>query len=170
MTEDSFRRMIEVRVEPEYLRRFVLVPLLVTLLGVGIFGSGTPAGASTYDTAQVTVTSETGLRRGTITAKIADSPRERYVGLRGVTELDTNAGMLFVYPASHERNFTMRGVEIPLDIMFVDRTGRIRSIHSVEPGVEDVRSEIPVRYVLETNAGWTRRRGVRVGDYLRTKD
>ena len=144
--------------------------LLVILLATSASGFVPPVSASTYDTVLVDVKSETGLRRGTITARIANTPRKRYDGLRGMTELDTNAGMLFLYADSRRRNFTMVGVEIPLDIMFVDRTGRILSIRTARPGTEDVPSEQPIRYVLETNGGWAQRRGVQVGDVIRTRN
>lgn len=157
----------------KYRQWLSIPPVVPFLLFVCLFTIWSPelqasTSTLTYDTVLVTVKSETGLQRGTITAKIANTPRKRYVGLRYVTKLDTNAGMLFLYRDSRGRNFTMVDVEVPLDIIFADRTGRIRSIHTAQPGEKNIRSEQPARYVLETNAGWARRRGVRVGDLLRT--
>jgi len=83
-----------------------------------------------YDTTVLTVTSEQGETVTSVTAKIADRPLLRYLGLSGTDRLDTGTGMWFVYSAPDTRAFVMREMNYPIDIVFVDETRRITRIHS----------------------------------------
>jgi uncharacterized membrane protein (UPF0127 family) len=106
---------------------------------------------------------------GRLTVRIANTPVKRYMGLRHVDELDTDAGMFFTYPSSAPRNFTMKDMKIPLDILYLDESKRILSIHPVRPGVSSIPSPEPARYVLEVNYGWSRAHDVQPGDQIHIK-
>jgi len=139
---------------------FVLVVFVVNL------STTLHARSLTYDTTTVRVTTESDTTLGQVTARIANTPVKRYMGLRHVNSLDTDAGMLFVYPESDPRNFTMEHMNISLDILYVDQSGRILSIRPVRPGISSVSSSEPARYVLEVNYGWSRTRNVQPGDRI----
>ena len=62
--------------------------------------------------------------------------RTRFKGLSGRDSIDADGGMLFVF--THPRNlyFVMRDCPIPIDIIFLDATGRVTSMHKMVPEEE----------------------------------
>lgn len=96
--------------------------------------------------------------------QVASTPEDIRRGLSGIRSLPGNTGMLFVLPSAGPAYFWMRGTHVPLDIALLDANMRVRSIHTMEPATGEARDSGPVKYAVETNAGWFRRNGVRVGD------
>ncbi|MEM8884237.1 MAG: DUF192 domain-containing protein [Planctomycetota bacterium] len=113
------------------------------------------------------------LRSGVVTFRvwIADTPATRQRGLMDATEADLATrsdgairGMLFVFPTSQRVSFFMRDTEVPLDLAYLDETGRIVETHALIPLDETpVPSSVPVRYALEVRAG---RLPIGVGDVI----
>lgn len=112
---------------------------------------------------------ESGERLGTVTVEVADTPDERYTGLSEHESLGDDEGMLFVYPDEGEHTYVMRSMDFPIDIVYVDATGRITEIHHAptEADNEDL-TPYPGRgqYVLEVPYNWTVERGVEEGDIV----
>jgi uncharacterized membrane protein (UPF0127 family) len=107
----------------------------------------------------------------TVHVEIADSASERARGLMGRTELEDDAGMVFVFPQDSTSAFWMKDTLIPLSIAFYEDGGRIVRILDMEPCRQD---PCPVyepgaayRGALEVTKGAFRRWGVEVGDTLR---
>lgn len=106
-----------------------------------------------------------------VMVELARTPFDQARGLGGRTTLDPDAGMLFVFPTSVPRVFWMKDTQIPLDFLWI-RAGTIVGITAnvqPEPGVPDAllrryASPSPVDHVLEVNAGWAERHGIRVGE------
>lgn len=101
--------------------------------------------------------------------ELARSPRERQRGLMYRTHMAENAGMLFDFPGRPEvQSFWMRNTCIPLDMLFIEEDGFIAGIVENVPTLNEASRSVPcpVRYVLEVNAGWTRRHGVRAGQWV----
>ena len=102
---------------------------------------------------------------------IADTAATRAQGLMNATEADlaplgdgTRRGMLFVFPVAQSVSFWMRDTEVPLDLAYLDETGRILAVHALVPLDETpVPSPGPIRYALEVRAGDL---GVGVGDVI----
>lgn len=121
---------------------------------------------------RVAVVGPGGEQRAAVAVEIADSPAKQQIGLMFRKQLAPEAGMLFVFPAPSRREFWMRNTEIPLDMIFADRQGRVVGIVA---GAQPL-SETPLgveadsQYVLEVNGGFCRRRGVKVGDRLQFAD
>jgi hypothetical protein len=106
----------------------------------------------------------------TIEVELARSPRERQRGLMFRTHMPDNAGMLFDFPGPPEvQSFWMRNTCIPLDMLFIHEDGFITGILENVPTLNEASRSIPcpVRYVLEVNAGWTRKNGVRAGQFVK---
>lgn len=80
-------------------------------------------------------------------------------GLMFVRNMPQHTGMLFVYKDSDMRSMWMKNTYSSLDIVFARADGSISSIvHDAEPLSLASRSSLePVTYVLELNAGTTRR-------------
>ncbi len=101
----------------------------------------------------------------TFSIEIADDPDEQARGLMFRPALPADAGMLFVYDRPRPANFWMRNTMIPLDMIFIDDTGRIESIaERTDPYSERVSSsQGDVRAVLEINGGLSRALGIGPG-------
>jgi uncharacterized membrane protein (UPF0127 family) len=102
-----------------------------------------------------------------------DASRER--GLMFVREVPRHEGMLFVFAGGDQPlNFWMKDTITPLDMVFVDETGRVTSIAadvpSTTPSTPD--DQLPRRhgtgaYVIELGAGDAARLGLAPGVRLR---
>jgi len=79
-------------------------------------------------------------------------------------ELGADEGMVFVFTADEERSFWMRNTLIPLDIAYLDSSGRILNIRTMQPLDESPQPSIgKARYAVETHAGWFKAKGVGSG-------
>ena len=101
-----------------------------------------------------------------IRVEVANDQRSRSYGLMFRRSLGESCGMVFVFPHSRFRTFTMRNTLIPLDIAFLDSDGKIQEILTMLPGVDRYHSKVKARYALEMNAGWFRSNNIKVGETL----
>ncbi|OED37737.1 hypothetical protein AB833_22530 [Chromatiales bacterium (ex Bugula neritina AB1)] len=101
-----------------------------------------------------------------IKVEVANDQRSRNYGLMFRSSLGENCGMVFVFPTSRFRTFTMRNTLIPLDIAFMDANGEILEIQTMQPGVDRYPSRVKARYVLEMNAGWFSSNNIEKGQTL----
>ena len=101
----------------------------------------------------------------TFSIEIADDPDEQARGLMFRPALPADAGMLFIFDPPRPANFWMRNTMIPLDMIFIDDTGRVESIaERSDPYSERVSSsQGDVRAVLEINGGLSRQFGIGPG-------
>ena len=90
---------------------------------------------------------------------LAFSPRQQQRGLMFVRELPERTGMLFVYGNEGSRSMWMKNTYLSLDMIFARRDGSITNIveNTVPLSEESVTSSEPATFVLELNAGTTRR-------------
>ncbi|WP_299042327.1 DUF192 domain-containing protein [uncultured Tateyamaria sp.] len=101
--------------------------------------------------------------------EIADTQRTRAIGLMHRESMPASEGMLFVYPRPQRMSFWMRNTLIPLDMLFVDPTGRVKKIHHEAIPLDE--TPIPggdgLTHVLEINGGLARQMGIGEGAELR---
>ena len=104
----------------------------------------------------------------TIEIEVADDDAEREQGLMYRDTMAENAGMLFMMDAEEPQAFWMKNTILPLDIMFAGSDRHIVSIHKncTPYSLAQIPSGKPAMYVVEVNAGYTDKHGVKVGDMI----
>jgi uncharacterized membrane protein (UPF0127 family) len=113
----------------------------------------------------VTLTAAEATRGATkIEAELARSDRARERGLMYRTAMAEDHGMLFEMGA----HVWMKNTCLPLDMLFLDEDGTIVGLLENVPtlNLEERTVGCPSSYVLEMNAGWARRHGVRAGQKI----
>jgi uncharacterized membrane protein (UPF0127 family) len=80
-------------------------------------------------------------------------------------------GMLFDWGIPHDSQMWMRNTIAPLDMVFINPDGTIRSIaeNTVPQSLAVIDSRGPVRATLELAAGTTARLNIRVGDKVQQR-
>jgi len=93
-------------------------------------------------------------------------------GLSNRTELNTDGGMLFVFPTSEIKTFWMKDTFIPLDIIWVANK-KVVGIDRMFPELNTPLSQLkrfispsPVDMAIETNLGWTAKHGIKINDKI----
>ena len=111
--------------------------------------------------------------KATYRVDMAVTPEERRQGLSGRETMARNAGMLFVFEEEQPRQFWMKDMRFPLDIIWIDGQCRLIDVAADVPTpppnasndeIPRVQSPSPARYVLELNAGEWARAGLSPGD------
>lgn len=95
----------------------------------------------------------------TIDVAIADDDNTRNLGLMDVQNLPEDSGMLFIFDDEQPRSFWMANTPLPLDIIYANANHEIVRIHrnTTPYSNESFVSGEPAMYVVEVNAGFTRR-------------
>jgi len=102
-----------------------------------------------------------------IHAEVAETGKQREIGLMMRERLGPNEGMLFVFDEKRAYCFWMRNTLVPLSIAFLDDDGRIVNIEDMAPKTEDSHcAKRPVRFALEMEQGWFARRALGPGAQL----
>jgi uncharacterized membrane protein (UPF0127 family) len=104
-----------------------------------------------------------------IAIEIADNEGERQQGLMYRTAMEDTQGMLFVFPTSEPQSFWMKNTLISLDLLFVNEAMEIVTIQKyAQPKSESsLPSGKPAKYVIEVNAGFCDRYGIKEGDTVK---
>jgi uncharacterized membrane protein (UPF0127 family) len=115
------------------------------------------------------VTIETAKTERVFQVEIVREERDRNRGLMFRQSLPDNGGMLFDYDPPQEVAFWMKNTYIPLDIIFIDATGRIiRIAENTTPlSLEPIPSGGVARGVLEIKGGQSAKLGIKAGDRVR---
>ena len=105
--------------------------------------------------------------------ELATDDQTRGQGLMFRDRVREKTGMLFLFPTSQPLSFWMKNTIIPLDIVFMDETGRVVDVQfDVPPCRADPCPGYPAnavmgRYVLEVGAGVARQHGIGPGSVLK---
>lgn len=126
--------------------------------------------------ARATVEIETGGSVGRWAVEIAETARQREVGLAGRDHLPAGTGMLFLFQEeqSPTSGFWMYGTRVALDIAFVDAAGTVVAVRQMTPcrrfrGILCPRYRPGAAYqaAIEVPAGELVRAGVGPGSVVR---
>jgi uncharacterized membrane protein (UPF0127 family) len=123
-------------------------------------------------TAQLPVTPLTitsGEKTHAFTVEIASTPEEIQQGLMFRDSLAPDAGMLFDFGQSRPASMWMKNTLIPLDMLFMDETGKVVAIarNAVPGSTRSLGPGVPVRAVLELPGGRTRELCIVPGDSVK---
>jgi uncharacterized protein len=101
--------------------------------------------------------------------EIADDNSERGIGLMNRKTVPDGQGMLFDFKTTRLVQMWMKNTFVPLDIVFIEDSGRIESIaeNTVPQSLDIIGSKDEVRFALELIAGTAKREGIRPGDMVR---
>jgi uncharacterized protein len=103
--------------------------------------------------------------------EMAVKPDQQTVGLMFRPSVPADGGMLFDWGTVHDSQMWMRNTIAPLDMVFINADGTIRSIaeNTVPESLAIIDSRGPVRATLELAAGTTARLNIRVGDKVQQR-
>jgi uncharacterized protein len=108
-----------------------------------------------------------------VSLELADQPDEQSLGLGGRDSIEENQGMLFPMPVPTLPVFWMKGMLMPIDIVWIkgDEVVDITAEAQPQPGVSDAKLKTyspkkPADWVLELKAGWAARNGLKIGDKI----
>ncbi|HPF11342.1 MAG TPA: DUF192 domain-containing protein [Flavobacteriaceae bacterium] len=103
--------------------------------------------------------------------EIADTDYETQTGLMYRKNMQSNRGMLFIFPEEDMRYFYMKNTEFPLDIIYLDASMKVVSIQKNAKPYDQTSlpSEGLAKYTLEVNAGLTDQWGLQAGDFMSFK-
>jgi len=108
------------------------------------------------------------IRSAVINAEVADTPWAQYQGLSNRASICTSCGMLFIFPDREIREFVMRDMKFPLDIIYISNGEIIKIDTNLVPEGSNPQniynSGSAVDKVLEVRAGFCENNGIRVGD------
>ncbi len=95
--------------------------------------------------------------------------RDMVKGLSGRKSLCSDCGLLFVYPDYQIRTFWMKGMNFPLDIVWLKDEIIVGFEENMQPfdssrKISTMVSGEQINLVLELNAGWIKKNKVKIGD------
>lgn len=98
---------------------------------------------------------------------VADTEGERAQGLSGVPKLKPSGGLLMKYDTDAEWGIWMKDMEIPLDIIWLDKDKKV--VHIVKDAAPELSTDVTftppedARYVVELSAGSAKKAGIKKG-------
>jgi uncharacterized membrane protein (UPF0127 family) len=139
---------------------FVLGHLSLLLL---MACSPSSAQTSTPSTAPATVT----IKNKPFQLELALTEDQHQRGLMYRASMPADHGMLFVFDKPDTYSFWMHNTLIPLDIIFLDPSGKVVDIHTRQSKDDTgIPPRDPALYVIELNAGTAKSLGLTVGDTI----
>ncbi len=104
--------------------------------------------------------------------EIADNNPERSRGLMYRSSLDSDKGMIFVFPMERVQSFFMKNTYVPLDMIFVDAQGMVVGIVKNAAKLSETSRSVgkPSQYVVELIGGSSDAHGIAEGSKLLIPD
>ena len=134
---------------------------------VFVFATIPAAGEAACDLGVVELRGDWG--RASFQVEVADTEPTRKLGLMHRDHLAVGRGMLFVFERTGPVSFWMKNTRMPLDMLFMDESGRVVFIHERATPYEtrSIHGGDSIRYVLEVNGGVAELYGIKAGTEAR---
>jgi len=105
-----------------------------------------------------------------ILVEIADTQAKMEKGLSGRNSLPENQGMLFLFKEPNFYGFWMKGMNFPLDFIWIRENEVVETTENVKPeDFQPPKNLLPkekVDKVLEVNAGFVEKSKIKIGDKI----
>ena len=99
------------------------------------------------------------------TLEVADTEAKRERGLMNRDNLAADHGMLFVFDTAGRYAFWMKNTKIPLDLVFLDGSGKVVGIYSLKPNdLTQVACDTDSLFAIELPAGSAKTLDLKTGD------
>ncbi len=100
--------------------------------------------------------------------ELAKTTTQKSKGLSGRETLCKNCGMLFIFGFETNLPFWMKNTLIPLDIIWLDKNGKIVDIQTITEinSTKIHQNQTPAKYVLELNANDSQKINLNIGDVI----
>ncbi|MBM3481390.1 MAG: DUF192 domain-containing protein [Alphaproteobacteria bacterium] len=150
------------------MRRRLVLPLLAAAV-LSARHAAAQVGQRAVDFPRSSLVIESSGRTHRFTVEVADNDQRRALGLMHRDSMPADHGMVFDFKLDQPVAMWMRNTRIPLDMLFIDRDGRVVNIHARAVPFDEtsIHSDGPVRGVLELNGGTASRLGLKAGDTVR---
>lgn len=107
--------------------------------------------------------------------EVADTQSKRNKGLSGRQNLGQDQGMLFVFDRPDKYPFWMKGLNFPLDFIWINGDKVVDILPNISPPSEGQPDEsltiyqarVEIDKVLEINGGITEKLGIKIGDSVK---
>jgi uncharacterized membrane protein (UPF0127 family) len=125
---------------------------------------------ATSSASQVSTSPTITIGSTTLKVEIADTSEERIQGLSGRDQLPEDTGLLFVFETPGMWGFWMKDMKFSIDMIWLDAEFKAVGLkENVSPGTypeQTFTPNKPALYVLETNAGFAKSQGIKLGTQL----
>lgn len=103
--------------------------------------------------------------------EIAATKKEKERGLSNRNNVAPGHGMLFTYDHKEQYRFWMKGMNFPIDIVWIDESTVVDIAENIPVPIGSSAAiyvaRVPVNRVLEINAGEVKKFDIRIGDKIR---
>lgn len=136
--------------------------------------SGKPKPVVTTETSSLKIVDTNNNIKAVLEIEVADTNEKRSKGLGYRESLATNSGMLFIHTPTKKYTYWMKGMQFPIDIIWILNDKIVDILPNVVPPIEGQTDETLERYsptvdinrVLETNAGFVAAHNIGAGDRI----
>jgi uncharacterized protein len=120
---------------------------------------------------QINITRQIKINNKTLIVDVADTPQARIKGLMGKTSLAPDTGMIFTFGNESAYTFWMKNMKMSIDMIWINKDMNIVDMDSNVPPCSNDNCELytpnsPVKYVIETSAGWATANNIKIGDKI----
>lgn len=160
----------------EELVKAPIIPILATIVFIILVGLFIKKGSvipTFQPTSSPVSTQFATIKDKKISVTALKDDKEREKGLSGVTSLDKDSGVLFVFDnPTKAQTFWMKGMLIPIDIIWIkdekivkiDKDVPVPDPETPDEKLQRYSAGIPVDFVLEVNGGFSNTNSFKVGD------
>ncbi|OGY18037.1 MAG: hypothetical protein A2784_04985 [Candidatus Chisholmbacteria bacterium RIFCSPHIGHO2_01_FULL_48_12] len=151
-------------------KKFVFFLILAVVVGMLAGGKLLPLATSN----QLSVVSDQKILqklkigKAEIKVEVADTDEARSRGLAGRDSLAEDEGMVFIFEQPGQYGFWMKGMKLPLDFVWIADNKVVEITEDIPVDVNEspkvYQPQPAIDAMLEVNAGWAGRNGVKVGD------
>lgn len=115
-----------------------------------------------------------GTQKAQLSVEVANTKEKRSKGLGYRQSLASDSGMFFIHDSAQKYTYWMKGMEFPIDIIWIKDNEIKDIIPNIPPPVagqtddtlERYSSTVEVDRVLETNAGFVNKNNIQKGDKI----